>query len=203
MILHGSDRPDLLIVETLPDILEATILRHPDAVAIHWQDQSITYETLGRRADLAAHHLIEAGVRPGDIVGLCLPRGDELLLMQAAIAKAGAAWLPFESDTPPERMQACLQDAGAQYIVAGGEVQLDGIATCTPWQLSQPAADSAPLRRRAARASGLRHLHLRFHRQAQGRAHHPGQHLPLPAQRERSAGRAPRRQGLPGLFGGL
>ena len=149
MILHGSDRPDLLIAETLPDILEATILRHPDAVAIHWQDQSITYETLGRRADLAAHHLIEAGVRPGDIVGLCLPRGDELLLMQAAIAKAGAAWLPFESDTPPERMQACLQDAGAQYIVAGGEVQLDGIATCTPWQLSQPAAGSAPLRRRA------------------------------------------------------
>ena len=59
MILHGSDRPDLLIAETLPDILEATILRHPDAVAIHWQDQSITYETLGRRADLAAHHLIE------------------------------------------------------------------------------------------------------------------------------------------------
>ena len=149
MILHGSDRPDLLIAETLPDILEATILRHPDAVAIHWQDQSITYETLGRRADLAAHHLIEAGVRPGDIVGLCLPRGDELLLMQAAIAKAGAAWLPFESDTPPERMQACLQDAGAQYIVAGGEVQLDGIATCTPWQLSQPAAGLAPLRRRA------------------------------------------------------
>ena len=156
MILHGSDRPDLLIAETLPDILEATILRHPDAVAIHWQDQSITYETLGRRADLAAHHLIEAGVRPGDIVGLCLPRGDELLLMQAAIAKAGAAWLPFESDTPPERMQACLQDAGAQYIVAGGEVQLDGIATCTPWQLSQPAAGSAPLRRRAGCCPSIR-----------------------------------------------
>ena len=202
MILHGSDRPDLLIVETLPDILEATILRHPDAVAIHWQDQSITYETLGRRADLAAHHLIEAGVRPGDIVGLCLPRGDELLLMQAAIA-AGAAWLPFESDTRPSACRPACRTP-AQYIVAGGEVQLDGIATCTPWQLSQPAADSAPLRGgAAARASGLRHLHLRFHRQAQGRAHHPGQHLPLPAQRERSAGRVPRRQGLPGLLGGL
>ncbi|KAG0926799.1 hypothetical protein G6F31_018265 [Rhizopus arrhizus] len=50
---------------------------------------------LGRRADLAAHHLIEAGVRPGQIVGLCLPRGADLLVMQAAIAKAGAAWLPF------------------------------------------------------------------------------------------------------------
>ena len=190
MILHGSDRPDLLIAETLPDILEATILRHPDAVAIHWQDQSITYETLGRRADLAAHHLIEAGVRPGDIVGLCLPRGDELLLMQAAIAKAGAAWLPFESDTPPERMQACLQDAGAQYIVAGG----GSSSTASPPVRPGSCRSRRPARRRcagvraAARASGLRHLHLRFHWQAQGRAHHPGQHLPLPAQRNEVLG---------------
>mgnify|MGYP002393343187 CR=1 FL=1 len=146
MILQGPYRPDLLQAETLPDILEATILRSPAAIAIHWLDQSLTYETLGRRADLAAHHLIEAGVRPGDIVGLCLPRGDELLLMQAAIAKAGAAWLPFESDTPPERMLACLQDAGARGLVAGGDVRLDGMITWTPWELS--AAVDAPLRRR-------------------------------------------------------
>ncbi|MFY3194265.1 Pls/PosA family non-ribosomal peptide synthetase [Achromobacter xylosoxidans] len=146
MILQGPRRPDLLQAETLPDILEATILRHPAAIAIHWLDQSLTYDELGRRADLAAHHLIEAGVRPGDIVGLCLPRGDELLVMQAAIAKAGAAWLPFESDTPPERMLVCLQDAGAHGLVAGGEVRLDGMATWTPWELA--AAVDAPLRRR-------------------------------------------------------
>ena len=92
MILQGPYRPDLLAAETLPDILEATILRHPAAIAIHWLDQTLTYDMLGQRADLAAHHLIEAGVRPGQIVGLCLPRGADLLVMQAAIAKAGAAW---------------------------------------------------------------------------------------------------------------
>ena len=139
MILQGPYRPDLLLAETLPDILEATILRQPAAIAIYWQDQTLTYDTLGQRADLAAHHLIAAGVRPGHIVGLCLPRGADLLVMQAAIAKAGAAWLPFESDTPPDRMQVCLQDAGANGLIAGAETQLDGLTTWTPWALSLPA----------------------------------------------------------------
>ncbi|SAI71988.1 D-alanine-D-alanyl carrier protein ligase [Bordetella ansorpii] len=147
MILQGPYRPDLLQAETLPDILEATIRRYPAATAIQWRDQSISYETLGRRADLAAHHLIEAGVRPGEIVGLCLPRGDDLLVMQAAIAKAGAAWLPFEADTPADRMLVCLQDAGARGLVASGDVQLGGMITWTTWQLSV-AVDGAPLRRR-------------------------------------------------------
>ena len=146
MILQGSYRPDLLQTETLPDILEATIRRHPATVAIQWLDQSLTYETLGQRADLAAHHLIEAGVRPGEIVGLCLPRGEDLLVMQAAIAKAGAAWLPFEADTPADRMRACLHDAGARGLIASGDVQLDGMITWTTWQLSG-AIDGAPRRR--------------------------------------------------------
>ena len=146
MILHGPYRADLLRAETLPDILEATIRRHPAAIAIHWQDQILTYDMLGQRADLAAHHLIQAGVRPGQVVGLCLPRGAELLAMQAAIAKAGAAWLPFESDTPPDRMRDCLLDAGAQGLIAGGDVRLDGLETWTPWQLSDPV--EGPLRAR-------------------------------------------------------
>ena len=146
MILQGPCRPDLLLAETLPDILEATIRRHPAAVAIHWLDHTLTYDILGQRADLAAHHLIEAGVRPGDIVGLCLPRGADLLVMQAAIAKAGAAWLPFESDTPADRMLVCLQDAGARGLVAGAEVRLDGMVTWTTWALSEPVEGA--LRRR-------------------------------------------------------
>ena len=153
MILQGPYRPDLLVAETLPDILEATILRVPAAIAIQWQDQSLTYDTLGQRASLAAHHLIEAGVRPGHIVGLCLPRGADLLVMQAAIALAGAAWLPFEADTPPERMLVCLQDADAQGLIASPDVRLDGMQTYTPWALAMPV--DGPLKKR----EGLRPEH--------------------------------------------
>nr|WP_314362338.1 Pls/PosA family non-ribosomal peptide synthetase [uncultured Achromobacter sp.] len=153
MILQGPYRPDLLLAETLPDILEATILRHPTAIAIHWQDQTLRYDTLGQRASLAAHHLIQAGVRPGHIVGLCLPRGADLLVMQAAIALAGAAWLPFEADTPPDRMLVCLQDAGAKGLIASADVRLDGMVTWTPWALAVPVQGA--LNRRA----GLRPEH--------------------------------------------
>jgi non-ribosomal peptide synthetase component F len=52
-------------------------------------------------------------MRPGDIVGLWMPRGIALLVMQAAIAKAGAAWLPVDEDTPVERLLVCMDDAGS------------------------------------------------------------------------------------------
>ena len=168
MILHGSDRPDLLIVETLPDILEATILRHPDAVAIHWQDQSITYETLGRRADLAAHHLIEAGAAGRYRRPVPAARGRT-----AADAgrhrQAGAAWLPFESI--PARAHAGLP-AGRRRAVHRRRRRGPARRHRHLYALAAVAAGGrfGALRRRAAaaRASGLRHLHLRFHRQAQG-----------------------------------
>jgi len=99
-------------------LLESTAQRIPDHPVIYWQNEVLSYSQLNQRADLAAHHLIYFGVKAGQMVGLCLPRGAELLVMQAAIAKAGAAWLPFEADTPVERMQVCLEDAAAVALIA-------------------------------------------------------------------------------------
>jgi non-ribosomal peptide synthetase component F len=76
-------------------------------------DRQLTYQDLNAQANQVASGLIEAGVRPGHIVGLWLPRGIGLLVMQAVIAKAGAAWLPFDADTPVERFAVCLEDACA------------------------------------------------------------------------------------------
>ncbi len=140
MILQGRNLADLLRAETLPDILEATIRRYPSSPAIYWLDECLTYADLGRRADLAAHHLLAAGVRAGQIVGLCLPRGADLLVMQAAIAKAGAAWLPFESDTPLDRIEVCLTDANAVGLIALDDCLVPGISRWTPQHLSQAVA---------------------------------------------------------------
>ena len=51
--------------------------------------------------------------RAGDVVGLWMQRGGDLLTAQIAIAKTGAAWLPFDADAPRERIAVCLKDAGA------------------------------------------------------------------------------------------
>ncbi|ARU04443.1 hypothetical protein CCO03_06915 [Comamonas serinivorans] len=56
--------------------------------------------------------LLQASVQAGDKVRLWLPHGLDLLTLQLAIAKVGAAWLPFDSDVPTERIADCLLRMG-------------------------------------------------------------------------------------------
>ena len=116
-ILRGPAEPDLLRDEVLADVFEATATRTPSTMALIFGERQVTYGELNTLADMAAHRLIEAGVRPGNMVGLWLPRGIELLVLQLAIAKTGAAWLPFDADTPPERIATCLADASAVALL--------------------------------------------------------------------------------------
>ena len=123
MILRGESRPDLLRQEVLADILQYTAQTVPEQIALidGFNDSDITYFELNRRADEVAHHLIERGVNVGDMIGLWLPRGMDLLVMQAGIAKAGAAWLPFDADVPVERIAVCLADASAVGLITADE----------------------------------------------------------------------------------
>ena len=150
-ILHGPHRPDLLRNEVLADLFEATAARRPEHPALVFGDRSLCYRDLDALANLAAARLIDAGVRPGQIVGLWLPRGIELLVMQLAVAKAGAAWLPSDSDTPVERIGVCLDDANAAGIVSCDELAPRlaalGHAVWTAEALLAPAGE-LPLRRR-------------------------------------------------------
>ncbi|MFT5644758.1 MAG: amino acid adenylation domain-containing protein, partial [Janthinobacterium sp.] len=117
-ILYGPYRPELLQHEILADVLEASALRAPEHVALIFGERRLSYRELNQQADLVASRLIDAGVAPGQIVGLWLPRGLDLLVMQAGIAKAGAAWLPVDQDTPVERLQVCLDDAHATGVLS-------------------------------------------------------------------------------------
>ncbi|MDL2357981.1 MAG: amino acid adenylation domain-containing protein [Pseudomonadota bacterium] len=141
-ILYGPADPTLLKEEILADLLEASAARHPDQLALVYQERELSYAELDRLAGLAASRLIAAGVGAGAIVGLWMPRGIELLVMQAAIAKTGAAWLPVDQDTPVERLQVCLDDAAAIGVLTDESMapQLDGVArpVWTPQALLEP-----------------------------------------------------------------
>ena len=116
-ILFGQPDAALLREEILADLLEASAARAPDHPALVFGDVTLTYRELDAQASLVAARLLAAGVRPGQIVGLWLPRGIALLVAQAGIAKAGAAWLPVDEDTPVERLQVCLDDADGAGVV--------------------------------------------------------------------------------------
>ena len=117
MILRGPSRPDLLRAETLADLLRATAERIPAKPALRWKDRVVTYGELLTDARRIAGSLTGRGVRPGQVLGLWLPRGADLLIAQAGIACHGAAWLPFDADAPLDRIAACLGSAGAAGIV--------------------------------------------------------------------------------------
>jgi non-ribosomal peptide synthetase-like protein len=151
-VLYGPHRPELLRDEILADLLEATAARAPDQPALIAGDRRLTYRELDALASLAASRLIDAGIGPGDIVGLWMPRGIDLLVMQAAIAKAGAAWLPVDEDTPVERLLVCMDDAGSPALVSSERMR-DRLGTVgqpihTAETLLAPAPEGYALRRR-------------------------------------------------------
>jgi non-ribosomal peptide synthetase-like protein len=129
-VLYGPHQPELLRDDILADLLEASARRTPDQLALVAAGRRLTYRELDQQASLAASRLIEAGIAAGDIVGLWMPRGIDLLVMQAAIAKAGAAWLPVDEDTPAERLLVCMEDAGSPALVSS-EAMRDRLAGVT------------------------------------------------------------------------
>ena len=121
-VLRGPARPDLLREETLADVLTATARRLPEKPALIWGERVVTYGELDAWSDDLGRALARHGAVPGQIVGLWLPRGADLLVAQAGITKSGAAWLPFDADAPLERIALCLESAKAI-----------GLVTCREW----------------------------------------------------------------------
>jgi len=112
-ILRGPARPDLLRHETLGDLLAATARRRPRHPALIWGQRTVTYAELESDSQAIARSLAAQGAAPGKIIGLFLPRGADLLIAQAAITHSTAAWLPFDAETPLDRVKTCLDSAGA------------------------------------------------------------------------------------------
>jgi len=104
------------------EAIAAQVARTPQQEAIRGQGRSLTYGELDERATALAGALLRRGVRPGDIVGLCLERTPELVVALLAIMKSGAAYLPLDPDYPRERIAFMLQDSGTRLVVTTGAI---------------------------------------------------------------------------------
>ncbi|WP_089174215.1 Pls/PosA family non-ribosomal peptide synthetase [Bosea sp. AS-1] len=121
-MLAGEKSPELLRDEVLAEIFAATAAARPDHTALTDGARRLSYAEVWAAAGKQARGLHLAGVGPGDMVGLWMPRGIDLLIAQIAITRAGAAWVPFDAEAPVERIATCLNDAQAK-----------GIVTCSGW----------------------------------------------------------------------
>ncbi len=108
--------------QCIHQLFEEQVERTPDAVAIEFEGQSLTYRELNRRANLLANHLRRLGVGPDIAVGLCLERSLELVIGILGILKSGGAYVPLDPSHPQERIAHILEDSQARVVVTQASV---------------------------------------------------------------------------------
>ncbi|AMW08793.1 hypothetical protein A4E84_04315 [Streptomyces qaidamensis] len=114
----------------------------PDAVAVVAGGESVTYGGLMVRANRLAHLLRGMGVGAESVVGLCLPRGVDMVVAVLAVWQAGGAYLPLDPEYPADRLEFMLADAGVQVLVGersvAGGLPVDAVHGRVVW-LDDPA----------------------------------------------------------------
>jgi amino acid adenylation domain-containing protein len=98
-------------------LFEAQVERTPDAVAVVFEHEQLTYHQLDTRAIQLALHLRRLGVVPAARVGICMERSPAMLIGVLGILKAGAAYVPLDPSHPIERLAFILEDAGPRVLV--------------------------------------------------------------------------------------
>jgi amino acid adenylation domain-containing protein len=102
---------------TLHSLFQAQVAQTPDAFALKFADERLTYAELNRRANQLAHHLRSLGLGAESRVGICLDRSIEIVIGLLGILKAGAAYVPLDPSYPQERLLYMIDDAGLELLL--------------------------------------------------------------------------------------
>ncbi len=97
-------------------IFEAQAAKTPDATALVFDDQAMTYGELNGLANAYARHLLANGLRPENLVGICLERSVDLYAVILGVLKAGGAYVPLCPSYPREVIEHMLRDSGAKFV---------------------------------------------------------------------------------------
>ena len=103
--------------QTLHGLIEAQVVRTPDAFAVRAEEGTLSYRELNEQANRLAHHLIALGVKPDDRVAICVERGLSIVVGLLAILKAGGAYVPVDPDYPTERVRHMLSDSAPVAVL--------------------------------------------------------------------------------------
>jgi amino acid adenylation domain-containing protein len=102
---------------SLHQLFEQQVEQSPDAVAVVYGDQKLTYRQLNVRANQLARYLIKLGVGPEVLVGICLERSLEMIIGLLGILKAGGAYVPIDPSYPKERTAIMMNDAQVSILL--------------------------------------------------------------------------------------
>ena len=152
--------------------------RTPDAIAVVFQDEQLTYEQLNHRANQLAHHLRALGVGPEVPVGICLKDSLEIVVGLLGTLKAGGVYVPLDPAYPKERIAFMLEDAKVPVILTEERLltqlpEHSAKVVCLDSDREAIAQEKncEPRSARPFCEPGLCNLYLRLDRSAKGSSH--------------------------------
>ena len=98
-------------------LFEEQVERTPDAIALEFRGQQITYRELNQRSNQLAHYLRRLGIGPEKLVGICVDRSIEIVVGLLGILKAGGAYVPLDAAYPNERLRFMLEDSQVSVLL--------------------------------------------------------------------------------------
>ncbi|KAG0323428.1 hypothetical protein BGZ97_004058, partial [Linnemannia gamsii] len=133
--------------QCIHQLFEEQVKRTPEATALVYENQELSYAELNARANRLAHQLIELGVQPDTYVAICVKRSPAMVVGLLAILKAGGAYVPLDPAYPNERLRYILTDAAPALLLADmagravlGEAMLAALTVLDPNALPEEAS---------------------------------------------------------------
>ncbi|MFM5992907.1 MAG: amino acid adenylation domain-containing protein, partial [Sphaerospermopsis kisseleviana] len=99
------------------ELFEEQVEKTPNAIAVVFENEQLTYQQLNSRANQLAHYLQSLGVKPETLVGICVERSLEMVIGLLGILKAGGAYVPLDPEYPQERLSFMLEDAQVSVLL--------------------------------------------------------------------------------------
>ena len=105
------------------ELFEEQVRRTPGAIALVYEEQTLSYEELNQQANQLRRYLIDLGVKPDERVAICVERGVEMVVGLLGILKAGGAYVPLDPGYPDKRLAYMLEDTQAAFVLTQAKLE--------------------------------------------------------------------------------
>ena len=122
LVEWNDTKRDYPKTKCIHELFEEQVESTPDAIAVVFDNQQLTYRELNNRANQLAWHLQKHGIKPQSLVGICVERSIEMVVAVLAVLKAGGAYLPLDPEWPKERLAFMLDDTQASVLLTDERV---------------------------------------------------------------------------------
>ena len=117
LVAWNNTKTDYPTDKCIHQLFEAQVEKTPDAVAVIFENQQLTYAQLNTRANQLAHYLQQQGVKPEVLVGICVERSIEMVVGLLGILKAGGAYVSLDPTYPQQRLSQILENADLHFLL--------------------------------------------------------------------------------------